>query len=124
MTLMRTIVCADVARTVHDSGEGSELVDVGIGLASQEAFQADVLADPDNESDFPLRGWIWRCRYRIYGFIANDPAVFNRHIEMDLRGKRKIENGELFLSLVNTAQEGASGTVNIAGIVRCLILST
>ena len=40
LTLMRTIIGVDVAYVVHDSGEGSARIDLGIGIISQEAFAA------------------------------------------------------------------------------------
>ncbi len=124
MTLMRIIVGMDLAHTVHDSGEGSQTVDVGIGLASQEAFAANVLADPNSGTDFPIRGWLWRTRYRTYGFAADQPMAIVRRLDYDLRAKRKIDNGELYFSLFNTSNEGSTGAVDATGIIRCLYLST
>jgi len=120
MTLLRTIVGIDCGRTVHDSGEGSERLAIGIGITSQEAFAAATLSDPSAVLDFPVKGWIWRGVYRIYGFAADQPAVFNRRIDLDLRGKRRLENGEAFMNFDLDAAEGANASVRIIGIVRQL----
>ena len=120
MTLLRTIVGIDIANAVHDSGEGSQKASVGIGLASQEAFAAGTLSDPETNTDFPTRGWVWRAGYRIYGFAADQPAVFNRRIDLDLRSMRKLENGEMFFQMANQAVEGATAVVKALGFIRQL----
>ncbi len=122
MTLLRTIVGIDIGYTVHDAGEGSQKYSVGIGIASQEAFAADSLSDPQTDTDFPTRGWIWRSRGRVFGFIADDPAVFTRRIDIDLRSQRKLENGEAFFTLFNTAVEGAASSITVSGMIRQLWL--
>ena len=122
MTLLRTIIGLDIARTVHDSGEGSERLAIGIGIASQEAFAAGSISDPDVPTDFPTRGWVWRGQYRIFGFAADQPAVDHRRIELDLRSQRKLENGEAFLVADLIAIEGANSTTQLVGIVRQLWL--
>ena len=47
MTLVRTIICWDLSYAVHDSGEGSQIVDIGIGVGSEESVLAEILPDPD-----------------------------------------------------------------------------
>ncbi len=122
MTLLRTIIGLDLGRTVHDSGEGSEVLSIGIGIASQEAFAAGALSDPEVSTDFPTRGWVWRARYRVFGFAADQPAVFTRRIDLDLRSQRKLENGEAFVIMSNVALEGANSTVKVLGLIRQLWL--
>ena len=122
MTLMRTIVRIDAAYTVHDAGEGSQRLSIGIALTSQEAFNAGTVSDPGAEGDFPSRGWVWRSRYRVYGFAADQPAVSNRAIDLDLRSRRKLDNGVSFLVADNGAIEGVSSTIRLEGIIRQLWL--
>ena len=122
MTLLRTIVRLDLAYTVHDAGEGSQQLDIGIAITSQEAFAAASVPDPDVQTDFPVRGWVWRSRYRIFGFAADQPAVSVRAVDLDLRGRRKLDNGEAYLVANNTAIEGVSSTVRVVGLVRQLWL--
>jgi len=45
-------------------------------------------------------------------------------IERDLRNKRKVNNGEIYATFVNTAEQGSTHTISVIGIIRCLILST
>jgi len=122
MTLLRTIVGLDVGMLVHDSGEGSNKVTLGIAIASQEAFAASNLPDPETSTDFPTRGWIWRARYRVFGFAADQPAVFTRRIDLDLGSRRKLENGEAYIIVTNEAMEGVNSTITTVGIVRQLWL--
>jgi len=122
MTLLRTIIGIDIAATVHDSGEGSQLVTPGIAIASQEAFTVGATADPEISTDFPTRGWIWRAQYRIYGFAADQPAVFNRRVDLDIRAMRKLENGEAFITIRNQANEGVAFAVSVFGLIRQLWL--
>ena len=122
MTLLRTIIGIDIARLVHDSGEGSEQISVGIAIASQEAFALTAFPDPEVDTDFPIRGWIWRARYRVYGFAADQPAVFNTRVDLDMRSQRKLENGEAYLIAVSEAVEGANSAIQISGLIRQLWL--
>ena len=122
MTLLRTIIGIDVAYSVHDSGEGSQQASFGIGITDQEAFAAGTVPDPQTDTDFPQRGWIWWARYRIFGFAADQPAVFTRWIDLDLRSQRKLNNGEAFLTVFNGPVEGTTGVINPIGLVRQLWL--
>ena len=120
MTLLRTIVGFDIAYSVHDSGEGSQLVSVGMGVASQEAFAVGSFSDSDVDTDFPTRGWIWRAVYRIWGFAADQSTIFTRRVDLDLRSMRKLENGEAFFNAHNADEEGVSSPVFISGLIRQL----
>ncbi len=127
MTLMRTIIGVDIAYLVHDAGEGSQDVAIGIGIASQEAFVVAAsagLPDVGIAGDFPPRGWIWRARYRTYGFAADQAAVFNQRVDKDVRSRRKLDNGECYLTVKNTPDQGTASTINVIGLIRQLWLIT
>ena len=122
MTLRRTLIGVDIARILHDSGEGSEQVACGVGIASQEVFAAGQTADPETSTDFPIRGWIWRAQYRIFGYAADQPAVFDRRLDLDLRSQRKLENGEAYFKVRVDTENGVSSNVLISGMIRQLWL--
>ena len=124
MTLLRTILGLSVAYVVHDSGEGSQLFDIGLGVGSQEAVAASTVPDPNSVTDFPPRGWIYRARYWIFGFAADQPAVHVERIDRDVRSRRKLDNGEAYVVINNTASEGVAGSLRIAGLIRQLWLVT
>ncbi len=121
LTLLRTIIRMDLAATVHDQGEGSSIVSLGIGVTSQEAFAGGLVPDPEIATDFPTRGWVWRSQYRVFSFQAGVADVHVREIDLDLRGRRKLENGECYIVIENTALEGTTA-VRPIGVVRQLWL--
>jgi len=120
MTLTRTIIGIDIARQVHDSGEGSDLVHLGIGIASQLAVSTPTVPNVSVATEFPRLPWIWRGLYRVFGFAADDPAVFTQRVDLDIRSQRKLDNGECFMEIVNIAHEGTSSVINVTGLVRQL----
>ena len=122
MTLMRTILRLDIAYTVHDAGEGSQRVTIGLGIESQEAFAAGVHPDPAAIGDFPTRGWVYRAQWRVFGFAADQPAVDVARVDVDLRSRRKLENGLSFIIEQNQPQEGVASSIQVTGIVRQLWL--
>ena len=122
LTLLRTIVRMDLAATVRDTGEGDQVVDFGIGIASQDAFAAGAVSDPNVGADYPIRGWIWRSMYRVYGVAIDDQNVDVIRIDMDLRGKRKLENGEAFLVVNNAVNQGVAQAVQPTALIRQLWL--
>ena len=89
-------------------------------MASQEAFAAGVLSDPETELEQPSRGWVFKCR----GAVIDDPTPGYPwfHIEKDIQSQRKIDNAELFYTLTNTTGVGAAFTIIIVGTIRCLFL--
>ena len=124
MTLLRTIIGLDIARLTHDSGEGSERLAIGIAIVSQEAYNIGENATPNPSvaTDYPTRGWIWRAHYRTYGFAADQAAVFNQRIDLDLRSQRKLESGEPVIMMELDNLEGSSSVVQVLGLIRMLWL--
>ena len=122
LTLTRTIIGIDIAVTVHDSGEGSQGVSLGIGVASQEAVDLGVtaLSDPSIATEFPVKGWVWRAHYRVFGFAADQPAAYQQRAVADVKGQRVLGNGEMYIHVVNKPVEGVATTVRVIGFVRQL----
>ena len=121
-TLLRTIIGLDIGATVHDSGEGSSTIDIGIGIASQEAFLAGVFPDPNNATDFPTRGWIFRARGRIFGFDVDQPTVYSWRVDRDIRSRRVLDNGEPYVIFTNGINDGGTVVARVTGLIRCLWL--
>ena len=119
VTAIRTLVTLGLSSETVAGAWGRQRVYIGIGIASQEAFGAGVLPDPASESDQPARGWIMRTSVVVAQNGVGSVVVFP--INMDIRGARKIENGELFITIDNLFVGGTSFSVNVSGLVRVLL---
>jgi len=120
-TILRTIIGLDIQTIVRDAGEGDQIVSLGIGVIGEEV-SATQMPDPANQAEFPLRGWIWRARYRIYGSSTNDQNVVSRRIDLDLHSQRKLENGRPVFISSNIDNQGVSQAVTLTGLIRLLYL--
>ena len=109
-TAIRTLVSLDFASSTVAGAWGLQRVDFAIGMTSQEAFAAGTLPDPAISSDRPSRGWIYRTSLLVSQNGSGAPIVFP--VRADIRGARKIENGEMFLVFDNTAIDGTTFTVH------------
>jgi len=119
VTLIRTIISIGICSQTVAGAYGAQAVDLAVGITSQEAFAATALPDPNAATDKPSRGWIWRTRRMVTQNSAGSPV----HVDViaDMRGARKIENGELFLVVNNSAVVGTAFTVEVSGLVRVLM---
>ena len=124
MTLTRTVMCFDVEHLIRDSGEGKQMVSMGIGVSPAVAIIGSNTPQPEVATEFPTRGWVWRCRYVTHGFAADTPTVYVRNVELDIRSQRKLENGDLFLRIQNSNLSGAAASIGIVGIIRTLWMSS
>ena len=100
--------------------DGHQVVDVGIGMAAQEAFTGNILPDPDTALDEPERGWVWRDRI----IVPQDASNVNNPMEVraDIRSQRKLDNGELYFIMDNNPGDGTAFTVETTGLIRALCL--
>ena len=125
MTVTRMLVHLAFLTTTEGGVEGIAAIDCGIGVASREAHAAASLPDPETEEDRPARGWLWRDRYvvreTIQGSNLVSPGYFTE-VKADIRARRKMDDGVLWLALTNTGLAGTGFSVQIAGIVRVLVL--
>ena len=118
MTLTRCIYRLAFFDDLHIN-EGNQFVDWGIATASQEAFAAGVVSDPDNQSDHPVRGWIVRDSLVVASNVAPMKPTL---IRGEVRSQRKIDGSELFLVVDNNPAGGTAFTMNVRGLIRCLCL--
>ena len=118
-TLIRTLVSLSFQSGTVAGAWGTQRFDTGIGISSQEAFAASALPDPSSSTDKPARGWIYRTSVGVSQNGAGSPVLFER--VADIRGARKIENGDLFIIFNNTAILGTSFNGQVMGLIRLLI---
>jgi len=119
-TLVRTILELDLYSETVAGVWGTQIIDLGIGITSQEAFAAGVVADPVTANDQPSRGWIFRARRVVAQNAAGGPVV--HPLRIDIRASRKLDDGECFLVINNTTDLGTAFTVRAAGLIRQLWL--
>jgi len=103
--------------------DGTVEVDLGIGVASEEAFLAGVVPDPNVESETPARGWLWRDRLWIsYGAVADRDRYWAGEVRADLRAMRKVDRGILYMVSQVSTVSGTFDPVTMIGLVRSMIL--
>ena len=118
LTLIRTLVRLDFASNTVAGAWGHNQIDMGIGVSAQEAFAAGVLPDPNISNEKPARGWVYRSSVGVAQNGVGAPVVYS--VTADIRGARKVENGELYMVWLNTPIQGTSFGINARGLVRCL----
>ena len=118
-TVIRTIVSLDIHSQTVAGAWGTQIVHLGIGIASQESFTAGVLPDADVSTDRPIRGWMWRTSLVVSQNGVGSQVVFP--VRADIRGARKIETGEVYLKIHNTSSYGTSFLIECDGLIRMLI---
>jgi len=119
LTVIRTIITMGVTSRTVAGAWGVHRCDMAVGIASQEAFAAGVLPDPSVNTDKPPRGWMWRTSLVVTQNGAGAP-VMTASVAVDIRGARKVENGQLYLVVDNTALQGTSFTFDVTGLIRVL----
>ena len=122
-TVVRLVVRLKL--TTDDVGQNSlgyQLVDLGIGVCSAEAFVDDSVPDVQVASDVPQLGWMFRTRVAVIHEQTNVIWDFPL-IREDLRASRKVDRGVCYLTAFNTAVQGAPFSVRVVGIIRayCLV---
>ena len=118
MTVIRTIIMIQMFSNTVAGAWGVTLGDLGIGIASQEAFVAGVVPDPNVAGDKPPRGWMWRASKCVAQNGAGAPILVE--LLADIRGARKVENGEVYLVVNNTTLVGTAFQLNVRGLIRQL----
>jgi len=117
-TLIRTILRLAYGSTTVAGAWGTSRIDIAIGIISTEAFSAGAFPDPNTAGDRPPRGWLWRTT-----LIASQNGIGTTivaPIEVDIRGARKIEAGNLFMIAQNTSLLGTAFTASVGGMCRVL----
>jgi len=110
--------------------ETTQIVDVGIGVCSSEAFSVGTTAVPDPAAtdEYPVRGWVYVATKAVQQSLptGGTPTAMWRAravFHADLRGQRQVDRGVLFMRLKNTAAEGSATNVRLNGRVRALCLT-
>ena len=104
--------------------DGVMQIEGGIGVASEEAFTAQVVPDPNAQSEYPALGWLYMAsRVVIFNNSSGttevlEPATFH----FDIRANRKVDRGRLYFVWNNTTADGTGFQVTLVGRIRTLFL--
>ncbi len=119
MTITRILMCLYLIPSPNGAVVGVQLADVAIGNASQEAFAAGVVPNPQTAGEFPQRGWLYRCRHAVVD--DSTPGYPSPVIREDLHAQRKIDTGEPYLVITNNTAEGVAFSIRVIGTIRMLL---
>ncbi len=114
-TLVRTLI--DLEVTLQAAGTGLVLHS-GIYLAESDSIAAGAVSDPDDTDEEP--GWVWRNVAPVFTSVTSDRAQTTR-LQFDIKARRRFPGEDYSLILVMNTSAG-SGSVNIDGLVRTLIM--
>ena len=120
MTVVRIIMGLALFDNVSNAS-GQSLVDWGLQCVSGDALAAGGLADPNQDNDFPVAGWLARGRESVLAetlAVQGTPAI--TRLDRDLRVMRKVERSSLVFSIQNVSSEGTAFNVRVTGIIRVL----
>ena len=104
------------------TSDSGMLIDIGIGIISEESFDASVMPDPGSNAEEPVTGWMYKAR-SVSRVDVTRGDILHGHLAADLRAQRKMGNrAKLTLITEIAGQEGATFTVRQTGLVRVLCL--
>jgi len=99
------------------------VVEVGIGVVSNEAFALETLPDPGAVGDYPQQGWLYVATQPVIQVVhANGLFRTDARFVFDIRAQRKVDRGILFMLFENVAITGAK-SLTMVGRVRALCLT-
>ena len=90
----------------------------GVGVASQEAFAAGVVPDPNSSADQPARGWMARGSLLVtQNGVGKEPVSRS---QLDIRSARKLDEGEPYFVVNSVSQTATTFLTLLGGSVRQL----
>jgi len=122
MTLTRTILSISVVPILWTGNIGTSRIDLGIGMATQEAFAAGVLPDPAVATEEPIQGWAWREKLIFFNPGSVSAGLDIPRTNADLKSRRKIDDGELYVAIDNITVDQGGNTLLVLGLIRTLYL--
>jgi len=120
-TLIRTILSLWIHASTPGAVSGSQIVFLGMQLASDDAFTGGALPDVEVGADFPMAGWIWRESV----FITDETLAAGGSIQpialwRDIRSQRKLDRSTVMLSIHSAPTEGTAFNIRVVGLMRLL----
>ena len=121
MTVIRLLIHIEGSVLSPNVVLGHTVLWFGIGVASTEAFALGVTAlpDPQTGADRPARGWLYRDFIMLRDNTAEGEST-GGILRADIRAMRKVDDGELFLQIVNQNIESTGFSTQHQIMVRTL----
>ena len=119
VTITRIVLDLALMSITTAGAFGVQAIDIGIGMTSQEAFNAGVFPDPRSD-ERPVGGWMFRTRCVVAQNGVGTNILYECH--RDIRSGRKVSDGEAFIVFNSANILGTTFTVQVVGVVRCLVL--
>ena len=120
VTIARLILRIEYAPFMSNDTDGSQMVHLGIGMVSEDAFNASAVPDPGTAGEEPVGGWLFRETVSVMNKGTTMPHV--ALMRADIRSARKIDKGILVMIIENVGVENTSFAVREIGLIRCLCL--
>ena len=102
-------------------------IDMGIGVASIEAFAATAgLPLPSIAADVPIRGWLWRERLTMAHHNddgTEDSYVKWPEVRFDLGAMRKVDRGVLYFHAIVSLSGGTFVSITVHGLIRAMCIT-
>ena len=109
--------------------DGRMIIDIGVGVASQEAFAvAGCLGLPivSAGADSPPRGWLYRGQIsceKVHSTGTTYEIMKRGQVNFDIGAMRKVDKGVLFFIAEANVLGGSAYNVVLTGLVRSMILT-
>ena len=120
LTIARILLCLTLTANPLGGVDGVVRVNIGVGVAFREAFNAGIVPDPETSPEEPQLGWLYRCTYAVVDDTV--PGYPYPLIKEDLHAQRKLDSGNLYMVVMNRVGYGTSFNVQMIGIIRTLVL--
>ena len=119
MTVMRLLLCLYLAPNPLGAVNGIVVMNMGIEVVSQEGFGAGVVPDPGSATEFPLRGWLYRCQHAVLDDPT--PGYPTPVIREDLHAMRRLDTGSVIMVLDAATVQGTAFNIRVMGLMRMLV---
>ncbi len=120
----RLMLYSDNVLSVVDS---AMRLDLGIQVIPARTLTVGgaAIPNPSVSSEGPARGWLYRDRIVYVQSIASGPIDWHRvpEVQFDLGAMRKVDRGNLILSMTTNVDLGTAINCRLVGIVRVLCMT-
>ena len=105
------------------------IVDIGVGVASVEAFGVAASAGlpvVNAAASAPPRGWLYRAQLhvvKVHSTGTTFEILIQGQDQFDIGAMRKVDKGRLYLVTQSTLIGGSAMNLSLTGLVRAMCLT-